>query len=114
MVSGEVPAAGPDMPGPGACRSRNQTQATPGGPSLRLSLIPNPFEHSHGSDVPLKEYIRSLDEAAPAGDKFIIAELDDNNLFVKVAKAPFVQTKVKEFINSLHYTKPEVPMAGQA
>lgn len=76
--------------------------------------IPNFLARPHGSDVPLKEYIRSLDEAAPAGDKFIIAELDDNNLFVKVAKAPFVQTKVKEFINSLHYTKPEVPMAGQA
>ncbi|KAK2080318.1 hypothetical protein QBZ16_000171 [Prototheca wickerhamii] len=58
-------------------------------------------------DVPLKEYIRSLDEAAPPSEKFIIAELDDSNLFVKTAKAAFVEAKVKEFTNSLHYTKPE-------
>lgn len=66
------------------------------------------------SDVPLKEYIRSLDETASHSEKFIIAELDDNNLFVKVARAEFVQEKVKEFTNSLHYTKPETAPGREA
>ncbi|KAL6769426.1 REX1S [Auxenochlorella protothecoides x Auxenochlorella symbiontica] len=64
-------------------------------------------------DVPLKEYIRSLDDAASAAEKFIIAELDDQNLFVKVARVEFVEAKVKQFVNALHFTKPEVA-PGQA
>lgn len=59
------------------------------------------------SDVSLKEFIRALDEAQPASERFIISDLGDRPaLFVREAYAEFVAQKVKEYLNKLHYEPP--------
>lgn len=45
--------------------------------------------------MPLKEYIRFLDESLPASERFIISDLDDTHLFVKANSVAFVSAKIK-------------------
>lgn len=55
------------------------------------------------SDIPLKEYIRFLDESLAASDRFIISDLDDTHLFVKPSSLDYVQAKIKASIAFLGY-----------
>jgi TFIIH basal transcription factor complex TTD-A subunit len=59
------------------------------------------------SDVPLKEYIRFLDESLPKAERFILQDLDDTHLFVKPASLDFVQAKVKEWVDKTHFEPPK-------
>lgn len=62
--------------------------------------------------MPLKEYIRFLDEQQPAADKIIVHDLDDTHLFIKPAKLEYVQTKVREWSDRVHFEAPK-DTAGQ-
>ena len=46
--------------------------------------------------MPLKEFIRFLDEGLPAAERFIIQDVDDTHLFVRAEAVDFIQTRVKE------------------
>ena len=59
------------------------------------------------SDVPLKEYIRFLDESLPAAERFIVTDLDDTHLLIKPASLEYVQGKVAEFYNKIHFEPPK-------
>ena len=51
----------------------------------------------------MKEIIKSFDALEEGGNKFIIAEIGDRHLFVKTDKVEFVQKKVKEYSDALHF-----------
>jgi hypothetical protein len=53
--------------------------------------------------VPIKVLIKSIDEKQPPSERFIVSELGDSHLFIKPSHADFVQRKVKEYLESLHF-----------
>lgn len=70
-------------------------------------LLPIPSFLSLRSDVPLREYIKTLNKKAPRNDRLIIRELEDGSLFVKASKVEEIRAAVASFIDKLHYEKPE-------
>ena len=55
------------------------------------------------SDAPVKEIIKAFDASEDASGKFIIADLPGGNLFIKTDKLEYVQKKVKEYSDKLHF-----------
>jgi TFIIH basal transcription factor complex TTD-A subunit len=58
------------------------------------------------SDVPLTQFIISLNEQAPASEKFINHILDDTHLLVQPHKLEDIQQRVRTFQESNTYTAP--------
>jgi TFIIH basal transcription factor complex TTD-A subunit len=61
--------------------------------------------------VPLTQYIISLNEQAPASEKFINHILDDTHLLVQPHKVDELQNKVRAFQESNTYTAPSGAVA---
>jgi len=55
------------------------------------------------SDIPLKEVIKAINEAEEPANRFIISDLPGGQLFIKSDLLEYVQKKVKEFSNALHF-----------
>ena len=65
--------------------------------------MPHPLRRS---DVPLTQFIISLNEQAPASEKFINHILDDTHLLVQPHKLEDIQQRVRTFQESNTYTAP--------
>jgi TFIIH basal transcription factor complex TTD-A subunit len=66
------------------------------------------FAFSCFSDIPLTQFIISLDEQAPASEKFINHILDDTHLLVQPHKVEEIQQQVRSFQEANTYTAPSV------
>lgn len=55
------------------------------------------------SDPPLKELIKSFDAKEEPANKFIISDLAGGALFIKADRLEYVQKKVKEYSDALHF-----------
>lgn len=58
------------------------------------------------SDIPMKQFIVSINDQLPNAQKFIIYDLDDTHLFVQPHVADMLQNKVKDFLDKITYEKP--------
>ena len=70
-----------------------------------------PPQHAplHRSDAPLKEYIRTIDEAQSPAEKFIIADVGAGGLLVTPSSVSFVAGKVKELRDQYQFERALAP-----
>eukprot|EP00897_Mesotaenium_endlicherianum_P001211 jgi/Mesen1/1117/ME000123S00290 len=57
-------------------------------------------------DIPMAQYIISLDNMRRPAEKFILVRLDDTHLLVQPDAAAMIQHKVREWMDALTYEKP--------
>ena len=55
------------------------------------------------SDPQLKEILKSLNLSERGENRFIIADLPGEHLFVKTERVDFIRRKVKQYSDSLHF-----------
>lgn len=55
------------------------------------------------SDIQLKEIVKSINEREDPADRFILADLQGGELFIKSDRLEYVQKKVKEYSNTLQF-----------
>mmetsp|Transcript_9765 Transcript_9765/g.24974 ORF Transcript_9765/g.24974 Transcript_9765/m.24974 type:complete len:81 (-) Transcript_9765:258-500(-) len=60
-------------------------------------------------DVPLKQFVISLNDARSPSEKFIIADLDETTLFIQPQAQAFLQEKLEAFIEKNQYQPPLRP-----
>lgn len=66
-------------------------------PCLAAALSPCDDLRAPRSDVPIKEFILSLNNGRPEGEKFIIEELGDTQLFVKSGCLSWLREELEKF-----------------
>lgn len=57
-------------------------------------------------DIPMTEFIISLNAARPPSEKFIIQVLDNTHMFVQPNVAEQILHQIDEFRNKITYEKP--------
>jgi len=62
-------------------------------------------------DVPLKQFVLSLNEARAPSERFVIADLDDTTLFIQPQAMEFLKEKLEVFTEQNQYQPPLRPGA---
>ena len=60
-------------------------------------------------DIPLKQFVVSLNESRSTSEKFIIADLDERTLLIQPNAEAFLQEKLQAFVDENQYTPPLRP-----
>merc|ERR1711887_444282 len=57
-------------------------------------------------DIPLKEYVLSLNESRIPSEKFVIADLDERTLLIQPQAKAFLEEKLQGFVEENQYQPP--------
>ncbi|QDZ19164.1 putative subunit 5 of TFIIH basal transcription factor complex TTD-A [Chloropicon primus] len=57
-------------------------------------------------DIPLKQFVISLNEARIPSERFIIADLDERTLLIQPQAEAFLQEKLQVFVDENQYQPP--------
>lgn len=57
-------------------------------------------------DIPLKEFVLSLNESRIPSEKFVIADLDERTLLIQPQAKAFLEEKLQAFVEENQYQPP--------